>query len=448
MKVGNRLALYCSIVFGVVFAVSSLLIYFLYYANVERNIYKGLEKNAYISAFFYLEEDELDAKEFDKVKEQFKELVPATSYQIYNINNYISYGTEELIIPHAILDEIKVRESKSFEVEDYLCYGIFYEDNQGDFVVVTKESKAVLSEQMAPLGNTLLVAFVVGLLAIVFLSRWIAKLAYRPFSNIIKQVNNISANKLDVQIESPNTKDELQDLIETFNELLTEISETFVIQKNFVNYVSHEFKTPLASLLGNLEVFSIKDRTPEEYKELSARLIADIHQLENILETLMVVSDLRSENMMENRTRIDEIIWDVVGKVTKKYVDARVDVDINIAAEDEDVMYVNIDRTQLFMSLVNMIENSIKYSKDRTARINIYKEMGQLQVAIVDYGIGIPKSQLNDISKPFYRANNVQSVQGLGIGLSIALRILEKNDINYVIESEEGKGTSVFLRFS
>lgn len=448
MKVGNRLALYCSIVFGVVFAVSSLLIYFLYYANVERNIYKGLEKNAYISAFFYLEEDELDAKEFDKVKEQFKELVPATSYQIYNINNYISYGTEELIIPHAILDEIKVRESKSFEVEDYLCYGIFYEDNQGDFVVVTKESKAVLAEQMAPLGNTLLVAFVVGLLAIVFLSRWIAKLAYRPFSNIIKQVNNISANKLDVQIESPNTKDELQDLIETFNELLTEISETFVIQKNFVNYVSHEFKTPLASLLGNLEVFSIKDRTPEEYKELSARLIADIHQLEDILETLMVVSDLRSENMMENRTRIDEIIWDVVGKVTKKYVDARVDVDINIAAEDEDVMYVNIDRTQLFMSLVNMIENSIKYSKDRTARINIYKEMGQLQVAIVDYGIGIPKSQLNDISKPFYRANNVQSVQGLGIGLSIALRILEKNDINYVIESEEGKGTSVFLRFS
>lgn len=445
MKVGNRLALYCSIVFGVVFAVSSLLIYFLYYANVERNIYKGLEKNAYISAFFYLEEDELDAKEFAKVREQFKELVPATSYQIYNINNYISYGTEDLPIPHAILDEIKVRESKAFEVEDYLCYGLFYEDNQGDFVVVTKESKAVLAEQMAPLGNTLLVAFVVGLLAIVFLSRWIAKLAYRPFSNIIKQMNNISANKLDVQIESPNTKDELQDLIETFNKLLAEISETFVIQKNFVNYVSHEFKTPLASLLGNLEVFSIKDRTPEEYKELSARLIADIHQLEDILETLMVVSDLRSESAMGNRTRIDEIIWDVVGKVTKKYVDARVDVDINIAAEDEDVMYVNIDRTQLFMSLVNMIENSIKYSKDRTAHISIYKKGEKLQMAIVDRGIGIPQSQLNDISKPFYRANNVQSVQGLGIGLSIALRILEKNEIDYTIESEEGKGTSIVL---
>lgn len=447
MKVGNRLTLYCSIVFGVVFAVSSLLIYFLYYNNVERNIYKGLEKNAYISAFFYLEEDELDAKEFDKVRKQFKELVPATSYQLYNVNNELSFGAEALTVPPHVLDEIKSNASKSFELDDYLCYGMFYEDNQGDFVIITKENIEVLTDQMAPLSSILFIAFLVGLLAIVVLSRWIARVAYRPFSSVIRQVNNISANKLDVQIESPNTKDELQDLIETFNELLAEISETFVIQKNFVNYVSHEFKTPLASLLGNLEVFSIKDRSPEEYNQLTKKLITDIHQLEDILETLLAVSDLRTEKKLESKTRVDEIVWDLVAKVSKKYVDARVAVDIAIEAEDEDLMYVNMNRTQLFMALLNLVENSIKYSQNRTAVVTIYKKDSSLNISIVDTGIGIPKSQLKNISQPFYRANNTQSVQGFGIGLSIAFRILEKNNVIYIIDSEEGKGTSINLTF-
>lgn len=447
MKVGNRLTLFCSIVFGVVFAVSSLLIYFLYYNNAERNIYKVLEKNAKISAFFYLEEDELDAREFAKVRKQFEEFVPTTSYQIYNIDNEISYGTEILPIPSSILDEIKYNAPKSFELDAYLCYGMFYEDNQGDFVIITKENSDVLTDQMAPLASILLVAFLVGLLAIIVLSRWVAKVAYRPFSSVIRQVNNISANKLDVQIESPNTKDELQDLIEIFNELLAEISETFVIQKNFVNYVSHEFKTPLASLLGNLEVFSIKDRTPDEYKKLSDKLIADIHQLEDILETLLAVSDLRSEERVENKTRVDEIVWDLVAKIGKKYVDARVDVNIAIQPQDEDVMYIDMNRTQLFMSLLNLVENSIKYSKNRTAAVTIYKENNSLNISIVDTGIGIPKSQLKEISKPFYRANNTESVQGLGIGLSIAFRILEKNNVTYSIDSEEGIGTSINLTF-
>lgn len=447
MKVGNRLTLYCSIIFGVVFAVSSLLIYFLYYNNVERNIYKSLEKNAYISAFFYLEEDELDAKEFDKVRKQFKELVPATSYQLYNVNNELSFGDEVLTVPPRVLDEIKSNASKSFELDDYLCYGMFYEDNQGDFVIITKENIEVLTDQMAPLSSILFIAFLVGLLAIVVFSRWIARVAYRPFSSVIRQVNNISANKLDVQIESPNTKDELQDLIETFNELLAEISETFVIQKNFVNYVSHEFKTPLASLLGNLEVFSIKDRSPEEYNQLTKKLITDIHQLEDILETLLAVSDLRTEKKLESKTRVDEIVWDLVAKVSKKYVDARVDVDITIEAEDEDLMYVNMNRTQLFMALLNLVENSIKYSQNRTAVVTIYKKDSSLNISIVDTGIGIPKSQLKNISQPFYRANNTQSVQGFGIGLSIAFRILEKNNVIYIIDSEEGKGTSINLTF-
>lgn len=410
-------------------------------------MYDNLKKNAYISAFFYLEEDELDAAEFAKVRKQFSELVPATSYQIYGIDNQLSYGKELLSFPVSILDEIRIKESLSFIHDDYFCYGIFYEDNQGDFVVITKEDKALLAEQTKSLFNVLLLSFIVGLLAIIILSKWIAHIAYRPFRTIIRQVNTISTNNLEVQIESPNTKDELQDLIDTFNDLLTKISEVFAIQKNFVSYVSHEFKTPLTAVLGNLEVFSIKDRTPEEYNELSEQLIEDIHQLEDILESLLVVSDLQEEDSsLSLRIRIDELIWEVIAKLRTKYSRAKIEVEI-VQPIDEEKLYVTSNKPQLSMALVNLIDNAIKYSND-TVHIKLVEQEETLCLSIADKGRGIPANQLNNITKPFFRADNANEVQGLGIGLSIAFRILEKHHIAYCIESGENKGTKIDLQFN
>ena len=84
MKVQTRLSLFCSIVFGVVFAILSLLIYGLYYNNVEKSIYQSLKKTVQITALFYLEEDELNSKDFAKIRKQFEEAVSDSYYQIYN----------------------------------------------------------------------------------------------------------------------------------------------------------------------------------------------------------------------------------------------------------------------------------------------------------------------------------------------------------------------------
>lgn len=449
MKVQTRLALFCSTVFGIIFAIISILIYGLYYKNAERQVYKNLKKTAYITAIFYLEEDELNNKEFELVKKQFEEFVLDASYQIYNKDNTISYGTENLDIPSDILDKIRKDGSLSFTSDGYRCYGIFYEDNQGDFVIITKNNKEELSTQINLLLSILIASFFIGLLAIVGLSRWVSHVAYRPFQKVIDQVNNISTNNLNVQIESPKTKDELQELIDTFNTLLTKISETFVIQKNFVSYVSHEFKTPLASILGNLEVFSIKDRTPEEYKNLSEKLIQQIYQLEAILNTLIVVSDLSKDSDIRSLVRIDELIWEIIEKLSERYSESRVKVDINILPEDEHMLSINKDKTQLFMALFNLIENGVKYSQGNMVDICIYKNSNNfLCISITDYGIGIPTEHLENISRPFYRADNTNQIQGSGIGLSIALRILEKNNIEYKIESQVNIGTKVSLILS
>lgn len=447
MKIQTRLSLFSSIVFGVVFIVISLLIYGLYSNSKEKSIFDNLEKTSYIIAFFYLEEDELDKNDFAKIKDQFEESVSNVNYQVYDEKDSMNYGTTNLEVSSQRLNEIRQKEKLAFSDNGYYNYGIYYEDNQGNFVIISRENKSVLSEQQQMLIWILAIAFLIGIIIIIFLSRWMAHLAYKPFRKAIEEVNNISINNNNLQIQSPNTEDELEDLIDTFNKLLAKIDETFIIQKNFVNYVSHEFRTPLTSMLGHLEVSLIKERSPEEYKILSLNIIQQIKHLEDIINTLLIVSDLGKNTEETTSTRIDDLIWRIIEKVTEQYTDAKIMININVAPDNEALLTISKNRAQLFMALFNIIENAVKYSKGSNVNINLFIEQNFLNISIKDKGIGIPANQLDRISKPFYRANNTKTTQGSGIGLSIALRILEKNNIRYQIQSSENVGTEIIITF-
>ncbi|ADV43285.1 HAMP domain-containing sensor histidine kinase [Bacteroides helcogenes] len=446
MTVKNRLSLYCTMTFGFVFTIMSVFIYWLYFTNGKKSVYSHLENTAFISAWFYLEEDELSCKEFEKIREQFENTAANSNYQVYDSLNRIAYGVKPEDISTAILDEIRQKGHLRFSFEDYLCYGIFYEDNQGDFVVIAKEKKQKLHEQLSMLLWIILLSFFIGITAIILLSRWVARLAYKPFCNVITEVRNISTHNLDVQIHPSDTNDELDDLIQTFNDLLTKISETIIMQKNFVRYISHEFKTPLTTILGNLDLFSLRMRTPEEYKDLSNILIKQAQQIKEILDTLIVVADLKKDDRIIQETRIDDLIWEIIERIKSRYPKSVLLVNIDILPEDEKLMYSTIDQTQLSIALYNLIENATKYSDNQPVTINIYKESNSLYLSIIDKGIGIPITKLEEINKPFFRADNAKQVEGEGIGLSLALRILKRNNIIYKIESKVDVGTSIYIK--
>lgn len=448
MKVQTRLYLLNSVVFACVFAAISMFIYIQYARHSEKNISANLKKIAHITALFYLEEDELNNEEYVKVKNQFNEFVTNSFYQIYDSLNNVSYGSQNYPTDIALLNKIRKEKSLTFKESSFICYGIYYEDNQGNFVIIAREDGDDLHNQKSLLLWILIIAFLLGLAVIAFLSRWMAYLAYKPFRLVIKQVNNISTNNLSVKIKSPNTSDELQDLIITFNNLLSKISETVVIQKNFVKYVSHEFKTPLASLLGHLEVFSLKDRRPEEYKQLSETLIQQVNALEETLNVLITVSDLDENTDTPSDVRVDELLWDIMGRISQYRINQKATINIDIPSNETAILSVVQNKAQLYMVFYNLIENAIKYSKGNPVEVTITKTSdNRLKVSILDHGIGIPSEELNNISKPFFRAGNAQQQRGSGIGLSIALRILEKNEINYHIDSELNIGTTVTVIF-
>jgi signal transduction histidine kinase len=156
----------------------------------------------------------------------------------------------------------------------------------------------------------------------------------------------------------------------------------------------------------------------------------------------------RKSSDVASAVHLDDLIWKIISQLKNSYSNSKVLVNINIEPEDTHLLTIHKDETQLLMALFNLIENAVKYSRDYSAEIEIFKQRKKLCLAIRDNGIGIPTDQIQYISKPFYRADNTNQIQGSGIGLSIALRILKKNDIDFKIDSKEGKGTTVLLKFS
>ncbi len=447
MKIRNRLTLISSATFGFVFIIASVLIYISFYNSSEKVVFKELQKTCLLSGIYYLEKDELPHYEHSAIKEQFEENIQNDIVRVYDLNDKIVYGNKEADrnINAKNLDFIRKNKKLSFKSNNHFYYGIFYNDNQGDFVVFVKTASEVFNSQTNRLLVIMIIVLFAGLLLILLLSRLLSNIAYRPITEVIQQVNLMELNSLDKPILSSNTNDEVQNLITTFNNLLSRLSDTFSIQKNFINYVSHEFKTPLASISGNLEVFAQKERTPEEYQKVASEALENVYHIEEILNNLMMLSGLKTIHSENETFRIDETLWNINDKIFEVYDNQEILIDLEV--EDEKLLSVKGSEMQIQLALYNLIENAVKYSNGNPIKISLSESNKQLQILIQDYGKGIQKEDLNYIQQTFYRGKNVGNIKGSGIGLSLASIIFKQNNIQFTITSEENAGTQICLQF-
>ena len=447
MKIRNRLTLISSATFGFVFIIASVLIYFSFYNSSEKVVFKELQKTCLLSGIYYLEKDELPHYEHSAIKEQFEENIQNDVVRVYDEYNRIAFGNKQpdKNINAKNLEFIRKNKKLSFKSNNHFYYGIFYNDNQGDFVVFVKTTNEVFKAQTNRLLVIMIVVLFAGLLLILLLSRLLSNIAYRPITEVIHQVNSMELNSLDKPISSSNTNDEVQDLITTFNNLLSRLSDTFSIQKNFINYVSHEFKKPLAAISGNLEVFAQKERTPEEYQKVTSEALENVYHIEEILNNLMMLSGLKTIHSENETFRIDETIFDINDKIFTTCGKQEIRIDLKVT--EEKLLSVKGSEMQIQLALYNLIENAVKYSDQNPIKISLFETDNQLQILIQDQGKGIQKEDLNLVQQTFYRGKNVGNIKGSGIGLSLATIIFKQNNIQFSITSKENEGTQITLCF-
>ena len=445
MHIRNRFTLISSLIFGIIFTLAAVFIYWMFRQNAQRQLYKDLQKTCLISGIYYLEKDELTLNEHKQIKVQFEHLIQESMVAVIDMEDRIRYGSlvDEDNITQELLEEIRQRKQLSFHSEDFFYYGMFYHDNQGDFVVIVKESGQQFFNLMWQLAIVLLSVLGIGLMSIILLSIALSKIAYRPIRKVIEEVNTQNHENLTGSIPYSNTNDEIQELIESYNKLLSRVDNVFSAQKNFINYVSHEFKTPLTASAVGLEVFLQKERTNLEYQSMAQQTLENIYQLEGILTNLKLLAGVQSSPEARKTIRIDEILWAVIDQSTERY---NVPVRVDMQVDDYQLLEVNGAETQLHIAFTNLIENAIKYSEEKPIDILFSEENNHLKVLVIDYGKGILKEDLPFIKNAFYRGKNSRHIPGSGIGLSLTDLIFKHHNITLDI-IPSSKGTKVTLTF-
>ncbi|WP_294298970.1 HAMP domain-containing sensor histidine kinase [uncultured Chryseobacterium sp.] len=450
MTLRNRFTIISSLSFGLVSVVTSLIIFIGYYDSTKLSYFDRLRNTALISAIYYLEKDELPKTKHVQIKKEYNHLIENTQVAVYSQNNAVTFGMnlEDKNIRPEDLNKARRNGDVQFTADGYFYYGIYYPDNQGNFVVFVKLSDRSFSAQIIRLLMIMLSVLIIGLIAIYLLSRYLSKVVYKPISNVIQQINSVTDSDISQAITTTNTRDELDELIKSYNRLIGRISENMLLQQNFINYVSHEFKTPLAAISGNLEVFAQKERSPEEYRQVSEEVLENVYEIENILNNLLLMAGLKKIEDPDKTVRIDEIVWKVHDKL-KNYRKKQSTSDLQISLEvtHSALLERKGNETLLYLALYNIVENALKYSENNPVYIRIYEKDLMLAVDVKDSGCGIGYEELDRITETFYRGRNVGTVKGSGIGLSLSSAILHHHDIKMEISSESGKGTVVSLYF-
>lgn len=445
MKLKHRLSLYSIIIFSVVILIVSTVIYFSFYTQMEKKEIQSLESKSLLAAVYYLEQDELPTLEHENIKSQMLKSISRKNIVIYDALNQKFNGNMDVDanISPKFLNNVRINKNDFFTSEHFFYNGIFYHDNQGDFVVITRQSKGEFNEQMQSLLHILIIVSIIGLLFIYLFSQYLGYIAYEPITKIIEQIKERDTKNFNEPLVLKKSYSEIEDLVKTYNHFIDRIAQTFNVQKNFIDYVSHELRTPITALLGTLEVTNHKKRTSEEYELVLLQLKQYTNDLQETLDQMMLLSGAKTS--FEFKTiRIDEIVWQVIENAVL-YHNAKINVDIKV--ENNQLLSIQGNEKLLEVALNNLIGNAIKYSDNQQIMIQFLEVNQQLQIHIIDQGIGILENDLAKIKQNFFRGQNTQSYQGKGIGLSMANIIFTFHQIDLKINQNQPKGTIVKLSF-
>jgi len=265
--------------------------------------------------------------------------------------------------------------------------------------------------------------------------------------DIVNQVQKVRASNLSVRIDEGNGKDEISELAQNFNRLLSHLENAFELQQTFVINASHELRTPVTSIIGELEVTLNKARSTEEYERALQSALTDAERLNETISSLLELAqvDMSYTQAALSPVAIDELVWEIADYWTHKMGKGFFAVSVQHLPEDPEKLLIPANKSLLTIALNNIISNAYKFSGDKRVQCDLYANEKFIRIAITDSGIGIPTEETEKIFQSFYRGTNVKAYHGSGIGLYITSKIINLFGGSIDVQSSD-KGT-VFTIF-
>jgi len=360
--------------------------------------------------------------------------------------NFTTLNLEE--IDKSLLGEIS---SNNYYFNDignvmYIGYPVVFEDEINGSVFISSSINSLYENVNSLIYKIKVLLIVVSLLIMVGLYL-LTYLFLKPINKFYPAIENIKKGDLGQKVDI-RTSDEFSLLGDAFNSMTVRLNEVDEQREAFVANVSHELKTPLASIKLLTENLLLQDNIEKKvYREFLKDINDEIDRLNNIVTELLSLVDL-DKNKLKLDLQITYLNY-ILEKIIEQLNPLAKEKNIKLIFEERDRIQIKIDKNKIKQAVINIVHNAIKYSDEGSVvKIALYTDKNYATIKISDNGYGIPKESLPYIFDRFYRVDKARSRKtgGTGLGLSISKQIINMHHGTINVKSRVGRGTTFYVK--
>jgi heavy metal sensor kinase len=313
--------------------------------------------------------------------------------------------------------------------------------NQPTPIVVRKETDELIYDLTSAYAAALAVAVLVAALGV----WWFTRKALQPLQEVASAAEQIDAKALSRRLPEPRTKDEVGRLVQILNRSFDRLERSFEQATRFSSDASHELKTPLTIMRGEIESALKEEVDNPRIQSLLDSLLAETQCLCDIVEKLLLLSraDAGTLNLTKEILDFSAICHELVEDAEILARPKRITIEFEISPDVE----VMGDESYLRRVLLNLLDNAIKYNfRGGSLSISLTRSGGLAVLRIANLGPGIPKEHEARVFERFYRADPSRSsdTSGSGLGLSICREIVAAHGGQMWLD-QPGSGWTAFF---
>ena len=271
--------------------------------------------------------------------------------------------------------------------------------------------------------------------------------ALSPVEQITRAAERITQYNLSERLPVSHTRDELERLSVSLNRMITRLDDAFQNSKRFVADASHDLRTPLTILRGELEILAEDSRLPAELRERAGSMLEEVLHLGKIVEQLFTLSRLDAGEAPSEWTCFD--LGELAQTTAEQMSLLAEDKGISITCEAGQPTPVKANEVRFKQVVVNLLDNAIKYTPAKGAiHLRVATVNGHACLEVKDNGIGIAPENLPHIFERFYRVDATRSTnaESAGLGLAIVKSICTAHGAEVTVQSQLGAGSAFCVR--
>ena len=452
MSLRNRLTLQFGLLASLVLGVASIAIFLLSSDYRKDEFSQRLISRGENMAKLLIQVEEVDENLLNIIERDNPVRLPEEEILIFNFKDSLIYSSEGLNIemPGAdFLNEVRLDGSIQITKDKRETEAFLFTDRYDRFVVIVSGIDVYGRRKIQNLAQVLGIVLALGMIAFFVVGRIYAERALNPMKQLVAEIAGISISNLNKRVNEGNGSDELAQLAISFNAMLSRLEAAFAAQRNFIANASHEMRTPLTAISGQLEVILLKERSGEDYRTGVESVLQDIHRLNKLANRLLLLAQTGTDAPEANfkTVRVDDILWEARTDLLKMKPGYTVDVNLEETVTDLEVLQISGSDVLLKTLVLNLMENGCKYSDNHTVRVSFGIRDKSISLSFTDTGIGISEADLKQIFEPFFRSNSIRNRDGHGIGLSLVKRICDLHKGTIKVSSVLGEGSTFQVNF-